>query len=203
MNQLSQFLESGVLELYVMGIASPEEIQEVEQMAQAYPEVRQEIALIERGLEEYALLHAVEPKATLKANLLATVDFIESINKGEPMTEAPLLTPASKKEDFAFWLTNPEFERPAEFDGVYAKLISANLKANTAIVWIKELTDQEIHHNEYEHFLILEGTCDFYIGEEMHHLVPGDYLRIPLHTPHIAKVTSPIPCKAILQRVAA
>src|SRR6478735_4352931 len=203
MNQLSQFLESGILELYVMGIASPEEIKEVEQMALLYPEIRQEIELIERGLEEYALTQAVQPKATLKPLIMASINYIERVNNGEPLIAAPLLSPTSRKEEFAFWLDNPEFELPEDFEGAYAKIINANLKATTAIIWIKEFTDNEIHHNEYEHFLILEGTCDFYIGEEVHHLVPGDYLRIPLHTPHIAKVTSEVPCKAILQRVAA
>ena len=203
MNQLTQFLESGVLELYVMGIASAEEINEVEQMTLLYPEIRKEIELIERSLEEYAMTEAVQPRATLKPAILATIDFIERVNNGEPFKDAPLLTPASKKEDFAYWLNNPEFDLPEDFDGVYAKVINANLQANTAIIWIKEMTDQEVHHNEYEHFLILEGTCDFTIGDEVHHLIPGDYLRIPLHTPHIARVTSDIPCKAILQRVAA
>ena len=203
MNQLSQFLESGILELYVMGIASPEEIKEVEQMALLYPEIRQEIELIERGLEEYALTQAVQPKATLKPLIMASINYIERVNNGEPLSAAPLLSPTSRKEEFAYWLDNPEFDLPEDFEGAYAKIINANLKATTAIIWIKEFTDNEIHHNEYEHFLILEGTCDFYIGEEVHHLVPGDYLKIPLHTPHIAKVTSEVPCKAILQRVAA
>jgi len=203
MNQLSQFLESGILELYVMGIASPEEIKEVEQMALLYPEIRQEIELIERGLEEYALTQAVQPKATLKPLIMASINYIERVNNGEPLIAAPLLSPTSRKEEFAYWLDNPEFDLPEDFEGAYAKIINANLKATTAIIWIKEFTDNEIHHNEYEHFLILEGTCDFYIGEEVHHLVPGDYLKIPLHTPHIAKVTSEVPCKAILQRVAA
>jgi len=203
MNQLSQFLESGILELYVMGIASPEEIKEVEQMALLYPEIRQEIELIERGLEEYALTQAVQPKATLKPLIMASINYIERVNNGEPLSAAPLLSPTSRKEEFAYWLDNPEFDLPEDFEGAYAKIINANLKATTAIIWIKEFTDNEIHHNEYEHFLILEGTCDFSIGEEVHHLVPGDYLKIPLHTPHIAKVTSDIPCKAILQRVAA
>jgi len=203
MNQLSQFLESGILELYVMGIASPEEIKEVEQMALLYPEIRQEIELIERGLEEYALTQAVQPKATLKPLIMASINYIERVNNGEPLSAAPLLSPTSRKEEFAYWLDNPEFDLPEDFEGAYAKIINANLKATTAIIWIKEFTDNEIHHNEYEHFLILEGTCDFSIGEEVHHLVPGDYLKIPLHTPHIAKVTSEVPCKAILQRVAA
>jgi mannose-6-phosphate isomerase-like protein (cupin superfamily) len=54
-----------------------------------------------------------------------------------------------------------------------------------------------------EHFLIVEGTCDITIGDKVHHLVPGDYLSIPLYIDHDVKVTSITPCKVILQRVAA
>src|SRR5690348_7605639 len=117
MNQLTQFLESGVLELYVMGIASAEEINEVEQMVLLYPEIRKEIELIERSLEEYAITEAVQPRATLKPSILATIDFIERVNNGEPFIEAPLLSPGSKKEEFAYWLNHPEFDLPEDFDG--------------------------------------------------------------------------------------
>ena len=61
----------------------------------------------------------------------------------------------------------------------------------------------EVHTNELESFLILEGTCDITIGEEVHHLVTGDFISIPLHIGHSLIVTSNIPCKVILQRVAA
>ena len=107
MNQLSQFLESGILELYVMGIASPEEMKEVEQMTQLYPEIRQEIELIERGLEEYAFTQAVQPKTTLKPLIMASINYIERVNNGEPLIAAPLLTPTSRKEEFTYCLDNP------------------------------------------------------------------------------------------------
>jgi mannose-6-phosphate isomerase-like protein (cupin superfamily) len=60
-----------------------------------------------------------------------------------------------------------------------------------------------VHDNEFEKFLILEGSCTITIEEEAHHLVPGDYLAIPLHKSHQVTITSEIPCKIILQRVAA
>ena len=61
----------------------------------------------------------------------------------------------------------------------------------------------EVHDNEYEKFLIIEGTCDITVDEDVYSLVPGDYFSIPLYKSHNIKVTSTIPCKAILQRLAA
>jgi len=88
-------------------------------------------------------------------------------------------------------------------EDVFARIIGYTEKAITAIVWLKEMAPQEVHDDEHERFLILEGTCDIVVGNNIHQLVPGDYFAIPLHSNHHIKVTSSIPCKVILQRVAA
>ena len=43
-----EYIESGILELYVFGKLSDEEIAEVNQMANQYPEVKEEITAIEK-----------------------------------------------------------------------------------------------------------------------------------------------------------
>ena len=86
---------------------------------------------------------------------------------------------------------------------VFAKIIGYTPEAITAIVWLKDYAPHEVHDNEYERFLIVEGTCDIIVEDEVNQLVPGDYFAIPLHKKHLVKVTSSIPCKVILQRVAA
>ncbi len=60
-----------------------------------------------------------------------------------------------------------------------------------------------MHTHELEKFLILEGTCDITIEDEVYSLKAGDFLSIPLYNKHDVKVTSLNPCKAILQRIAA
>ena len=65
------------------------------------------------------------------------------------------------------------------------------------------MAPEEIHTNEFERFLIVEGSCDIQIGETVHQLQAGDFLSIPLFENHFVTVTSSIPCKVILQRVAA
>ncbi|RZK81830.1 MAG: cupin domain-containing protein [Pedobacter sp.] len=92
---------------------------------------------------------------------------------------------------------------PNEFDEVFAKILHHSQEAITAIAWIKHMAPQEVHDHEYEKFLILEGTCTIHIEDESHHLKPGDYLTIPLHKNHFVEVTSAVPCKVILQRIAA
>jgi anti-sigma factor RsiW len=55
------YIESGILELYVLGDGSPKERAEVEQMVAAHPAVKEELCQIENALEKYALAYAVAP----------------------------------------------------------------------------------------------------------------------------------------------
>jgi len=201
MNPITDFIASGVLDLYVMGATSPEETHTVEQMAAAHPEIRQEIEAVSQTMESYALAHAVAPRNVVKPLLLATIDYMERMKLGELPVSPPVVTAQSQLEDYALWLNREDMILPPDADDTYAKIIGYTPAATTAIVWIKKMADYEVHKDEYERFLIVEGTCDIIAGEETHSLKAGDFFAVPLHTPHMLKVTSPEPCKAILQRL--
>lgn len=198
---ITAFKESGDLELYVMGAASSEETVAVEEMAAAHPEIRQEIDTISQSLERYALALAVKPRNVVKPLLLATIDYMERMKQGELPASPPVMTANSRPEDYATWLNRADMVLPPNAEDIFAKIIGYTPAATTAIVWIKEVADQEVHHDEQERFLILEGTCDIIAGDKVNSLAAGDYYAVPLHTPHMFKVTSAVPCKAILQRL--
>jgi len=91
---LKAYIESGVLELYVLGDLSPEETLQVEEMASQNPEVRDEIAAIEQAMEQYAMQNAVEPSADIETRLfekLGLSEVEENLNvQSEPLyTEEP------------------------------------------------------------------------------------------------------------------
>jgi anti-sigma-K factor RskA len=91
---LKAYIESGVLELYVLGDLSPEEALQVEEMASQNPEVRDEIAAIEQAMEQYAMQNAVEPSADVETRLfekLGLSEVEENVNvQPEPnYTEEP------------------------------------------------------------------------------------------------------------------
>lgn len=197
-----KFIDSGIIEQYVLGIASPAECEEVEKMAAVDPAVRREISKVSQTLEEYATIHAIEPNPIIKPFLMAIVDYSERIENGEALSVPPLLHLHSTPEDYATWLNRQDMSTSGA-DDVSAKIISFTTEVVTAIVWIKKYAPQEVHANEYERFLIIEGTCDIIVEDEVNHLVAGDYFEIPLHKNHEIKVTSFTPCKVILQRVAA
>lgn len=78
---LQAYITSGILELYVHGLATPEEIREVEAMAEQHPEVQQELDAINKALESYAGIHGVEPPEGLKDMIMQRLD---GIPKGRP-----------------------------------------------------------------------------------------------------------------------
>ncbi len=203
MSKISEYIESGILELYILGIASIQESKEVEEMASKYPEIKQELESIRNSIEFYTELHTVDPPITIKPFLLATIDYTERMKSGETPSFPSVLNEQSTIENYSQWLNRKDMVIPESFDGLFAKIIGYTPEMTTAIVWIKEMAPQEVHDHEYEKFLIVEGTCDIIVGEEVNHLVEGNYFSIPLHSNHMVKVTSKIPCKVILQRVAA
>ena len=56
-----RFLASGLIEQYVLGLTTPDEAQEVERYARAYPEVQAEIDALRGAIEQYAAQYAVPP----------------------------------------------------------------------------------------------------------------------------------------------
>jgi mannose-6-phosphate isomerase-like protein (cupin superfamily) len=198
----SDYINSGILEQYVLGITSDEECREVEMMAASDVTVRKEIELIKASVETYVASYSIEPNPVIKPFLMATIDYTERLKNGETPASPPMLSENAALSDYSEWLNRPDMVS-ADKEEVFAKIIGYTPEAITAIVWLKSYAPHEVHDNEYERFLIVEGTCDIIVEDEVNHLAPGDYFAVPLHKKHMVKVTSSITCKVILQRVAA
>jgi len=198
-----ELIASGLLELYVLGETGPEENQLIENLIVTHPDVRRELNDIELAFETLALANAIEPDPIVKPFLLATLDYIDRIKSGEVIIKPPLLNENSIPEDYNQWLNRADLRPTEEIEDVFAKIIYAVPGLTTAIVWIKYMAPQEVHDDEYERFLILEGTCNIYVEEDVFSLKAGDFLTVPLHKNHHVLVTSEVPCKVILQRLAA
>lgn len=203
MKKISEYINSGMIESYVLGLASPSELKEVEEMAATFDEVRAAIEEFSEMLEQQALRNGITPDPIIKPMVLATINYITRREQGEPASFPPMLDKYSKVADYSEWLQREDMILPIESNDVYARIISYTPEVTTAIVWIKNYAPSEEHTNEIEKFLIVEGTCEIVIEEDVYPLSPGDFFEIPLFKSHMVKVTSDIPCKVILQRVAA
>lgn len=74
-----EYIESGIIESYVLGITTIGESAEVERLALEYPEIQAEIESVSNTFENYALQYEEEPPAFLKDKILAQL-FSEPIS---------------------------------------------------------------------------------------------------------------------------
>ncbi len=79
-----KFLESGLLEQYVLGLTNAEESAMVERYADAFPEVQHEIAHLRDGLEAYVKDQSTMPPKGLKEQILNKIDELEQENVMAP-----------------------------------------------------------------------------------------------------------------------
>ncbi|MEO8570026.1 MAG: anti-sigma factor [Ginsengibacter sp.] len=70
----NDIISSGFLELYAMGLSSPEETVQVESWIAEYPEVKKELQEVEMSLESYALAHAIEPSGLVKEKIFSQIN---------------------------------------------------------------------------------------------------------------------------------
>lgn len=75
MKDLNTYLKSGILEQYILGDLSKEEMLEVEKYAAVYPEVRQELEEIENALQKYAEKNAIEPSERNRSRIIDTLQI--------------------------------------------------------------------------------------------------------------------------------
>jgi len=77
--ELQNIISSGLLELYVTGLASSDERHQVEDWIKQYPEVAKELNGIESVLEEYAYATAVTPGAEIKEKIFSRINAITPV----------------------------------------------------------------------------------------------------------------------------
>lgn len=94
MEDIKVYIESGILELYVLGNVTPEERAQVEAMAQKHPSIKAELDEIERSLELYAEENAVEPSEDIRNRVLNSL----VVNLGDDRTFKSTRTAADEED---------------------------------------------------------------------------------------------------------
>ncbi|MBK8564336.1 MAG: anti-sigma factor [Saprospiraceae bacterium] len=107
---LNSYISSGILELYASGLATPEEVREVEDMAANHPQVQAELDAIREALHAYSVIHGVQPPQGLKEKVMQRV---EGMPKSRPKE-------SSKQE--ATTPTNQYNYEPRESSGDSSKI---------------------------------------------------------------------------------
>jgi anti-sigma-K factor RskA len=144
---INAYINSGILELYVLDRLAPDERRQVELYAEQYPEVRQEISDIELALEEYALLQGSQtpPAPRVLEAVLATLPTQTTATKPTttPKTTAP--PPTSGTPNIALW--------------VLALLLALALAGLVYFMLQSQQKDADVSELQ-DRFSILEQECD-------------------------------------------
>lgn len=77
--EIKVYIESGMIESYVLGLADPEDTLEIERLRKEYPEVEQAIDDFSIAIQEQALKNAVMPPKEIKEQLFAALNFQEPL----------------------------------------------------------------------------------------------------------------------------
>ncbi len=72
-----QFLNTGLLEQYALGLTDENENLEVEKYLNAFPELKKEVDEIRNAVEQYAIQQAIPPHPRVKANIMAGIDELQ------------------------------------------------------------------------------------------------------------------------------
>jgi anti-sigma-K factor RskA len=102
---IKAYIETGILELYVLGDLTPEEKLQVETMAAKHPVIKTELDEIERSMELFAKENSVEPSEELRSRILNSVltnfaDDSTFVKKGIELDDNVRALPAPKANSF-------------------------------------------------------------------------------------------------------
>lgn len=89
---IKEYISSGVIEAYVLGIATDDEVREIEQLKSQYPELLIAIQEQEALLGQYARAQSVSPPPQLKQNIWKAIQDETKLNTESitPTTKIPL-----------------------------------------------------------------------------------------------------------------
>ncbi len=93
---INSYIQSGRVEHYVLGLATPDDAREIERWAAMHPEFQAEIDRIQGLLGQLAEAYGVQPPADLKSKVLDSVDKAAA---GQP--DRPRSKPAPKPQPVA------------------------------------------------------------------------------------------------------
>jgi anti-sigma-K factor RskA len=73
-----EYIESGILESYALGLCSAEEAREVEALCAKSPEIKAELEHVQHAINSYASMYSKAPKAIIKQNIFDEIDKLET-----------------------------------------------------------------------------------------------------------------------------
>jgi len=185
---VQSYIDSGILELYVLGQVDPIEREEVERMISVFPEIMEEYEKIQGALEMYAASQALQPTPLVKEKVMESISNLEK-EENMDLQNLPFI---SNYADHTKWLNLVKDMLPENIgnDEIFTSILQQSDKVVQLLVVTSSDIGDEVHDESYESFLILKGKCKCSIGNEVRIMEPGDYMSIPLYEHHEVEIMS-------------
>lgn len=194
---IKKYIKSGIIQDYCLGILSKKEMEQVEQHAAVYPEIRNEMEAHQKALSQYAGNFANVVPRELKAKTLSLLDNL----KKEELADSNNIPLLNKFSDYKNWLRVVKPLLPDELKKpTFIKVLHEDDKIFQAVMWVKDYYPDEVHDDLQECFIILDGECECHVEGEVIKLGAGGFFEVPLHKHHDVLVTKG-PVLAVVQRL--
>ncbi|PUZ19772.1 hypothetical protein GA0116948_12010 [Chitinophaga costaii] len=104
---LQDYISSGILEKYVLGLASPQEMEEIKHLRKLLPEIRAELMSVELRIEKVLLDAPVAPPAIAFSQVMQRLDWQQTNHSSQgatPHTSQPsYLLQSGKTMTISIW----------------------------------------------------------------------------------------------------
>jgi len=197
--EIKEFISSGLIEVYCLGMASDEEKLLVERFASRHAEVRREIKEVSDALLSLERSESISPPEALRDKILSQINFLE-MQQSFP----PRITLHSTTDEWLRYLSGNNISAPVDYEQIHLQDLPGNEYQTTYVVWAKKgAVVEESHADEEEFLLMLRGNCSVIINGKTGYYKEGDIVFIPKGAVHRAEVLSDEPMLIIGQRIAA
>ena len=191
---IQEYIYSGVLEQYCLGLLNEQERAFVIEMSLLYPEVKRELNNIQMAFEYFAQNDAAHPESGHHHKPGPV--FKKSILNIQNLPEI------SAASDAASWLKCVEHLIPNSIEDDFSCHVLREDEHMSQMLIISRIDiPNESHQLISESFLILKGSCRCTIGNTDIELAKGDFVEIPLNVQHNIQLLSPY-VVAVLQHKA-
>lgn len=197
------FLASEILLDYIHGNLDEEARLDVELTAFLHATVREELRALQSLDEALVKLASKSPAEKSKQHFLQFLKDEANSQHEWKTIHPPLLHSKSMATDYEAWVSRDGMVPPAEYENLFLLPIDATQEALTLLVWVKKFIEEEVHLDSIENFFVLQGSCKIDVEGKIYELVAGQAMFIPKFKRHTVYVTSEIPCKLIVQQIAA
>ena len=194
-NKIEQFITSGILELYCLGLLSPQERTEVESLTTQHTQLKEELLRVDETLNAIAMAESINPPVNMRNKVILA---IEAAELGLP----PLLSQLSTVNEWEQYLKeNSIGPPPGSRDPLWVDLPSSANVISYAAWAPKGMAIEEEHEDEEERLLMLKGACNITANGITTTYHEGDLITIPPLTWHKAESCSDDLMVLIGQRV--